>query len=129
MSYFNLFKQEICLCYKFLFLLKIRVFVIKNHFVFHRVWALDMQSIVEFLQLSHDFLTSGNKIRSSVYILLIVSNRMSSGVCSVSLLRVIERVRFPCNPGIKVINVKYTYPIVCWINWIFALSTFDFYVV
>ena len=36
---------------------------------------LNMQSIVEFLKLIHEVLTSGNKVRLSVYVFLLVLNR------------------------------------------------------
>ena len=36
---------------------------------------LSVQSILEFLQLIHDFITSGDKARSSVNIFLVVSVR------------------------------------------------------
>ena len=35
------------------------VFELNNHFVFHLTLAVDIQLIVEFLQIIHDFLTSG----------------------------------------------------------------------
>ena len=35
------------------------MFELNKHLVFHRNLAVDMQSIVEFLQLIHDFLTQG----------------------------------------------------------------------
>ena len=73
MSWFNLLKQE--LIFSTQFLLKIPVFELNNHLVFHWTWAVDMQSIIELLQLIHNFLTSGNKVRSSVRIFLVVSNR------------------------------------------------------
>ena len=46
---------------------------LNNRFVFHRTLAVDVQSILEFLQLIDDFLISGNNIRSSVYKFLVVS--------------------------------------------------------
>ena len=44
----------------------------KNYrFVFNRTWAIDVRSIIEFVQLVHDFLISGEKVRPSVYTFLV----------------------------------------------------------
>ena len=55
--------------------LKIPVFDLNNCFVCHWTSAVDVQSIIKLLQLIHNLLTSGNKVRSSVSIFLVVSNR------------------------------------------------------
>ena len=73
MSLFNLLKQDFI--FPTQFLLKIPVFELNNRLVFHRTQAVDIQSIIDLLQLIHDFLISGNKVRSSVYIFSTVSNR------------------------------------------------------
>ena len=70
MSLFNLLKQE--LIFSTEFLLKIPVFELNNRLAFHRTRAVDIQLIIELLQLTHDFLISGNKVRSSVYIFIVV---------------------------------------------------------
>ena len=89
--------------YFFQLLLKIPMIQLNNRFEFHRFWALDIQSILEVLQITHDFLASGNKVRSSVYIFHVVSVRDLTLAewhsASVPLLRIEERVRFPCSPG------------------------------
>ena len=54
-------------------LLKITVFEFNNRFLFHITLPVAMQSKVEFLKLIHDFLTSGNIVRSRVYIFYVVS--------------------------------------------------------
>ena len=43
----------------------------------HSFHALNIQSMLEIFQLIHDFITIVNKIRSSIYIFLIVSNKGS----------------------------------------------------
>ena len=43
-----------------------------NRFVFPETWIVDMQSILEFLELIHDFLASSYTVRSSVYIFSVV---------------------------------------------------------
>ena len=53
--------------------LKIPVFQLNNLLLFHRTWAIDIQSILEFLQLIHDFLDNGNIFRSRIYIFSVVS--------------------------------------------------------
>ena len=53
--------------------LKIPAFKFNNRFVFHRTWVIYIQSILEFLDLIHDFLANGNIVRSSLYIFPIVS--------------------------------------------------------
>ena len=70
MSLFNLLKQEFIFSTKFL--LKKTVFELNNRLVFHRTQAVDVQWIIELLQLIRDFLISGNKVRSSVYIFIVV---------------------------------------------------------
>ena len=50
------------------FLLKMLAFELNNGFVFYGTLAVNMQSILEFLQLIHDCLASDNTIRSFVYI-------------------------------------------------------------
>ena len=55
--------------------LKIPVFELNNIFVFHRTKDVNIQSIVKLLQLIYDFLTSDNKVRSSVYIFFVSANR------------------------------------------------------
>ena len=49
-------------------LLKIPLFELNNCFLFHQTWAVDIRSIHEFLQLSHDLLESDNTITPSVYV-------------------------------------------------------------
>ena len=56
-------------------LLKMSVFELNKCFTFQQTLAFDKQSIVEFLDLIHDFHTSGSKVISSVFIFLIVSGR------------------------------------------------------
>ena len=47
-------------------------FKLNKRFVFHRNWAVDLQSIIKLSHLIHDILTNSNKVRSSVYILLFI---------------------------------------------------------
>ena len=51
------------------------MFELTNHLVFHQTLDIDIQSIFDFLKVFHDFLTSGNKFRSSIYKFLNVSGR------------------------------------------------------
>ena len=64
MCLFNLLKR------KFIFLtqllLKILLLEFNDGFVFHKILAVDIQLILEFLQLIHKFLACGNTARSSV---------------------------------------------------------------
>ena len=54
-------------------MLKIPVFELNDRFVFHQTCAVAIQSILEFLLLIHDLLISCNKVRSFVYVFLVVS--------------------------------------------------------
>ena len=56
-----------------LLLLKKSVFLLNNRFPIHLISAVDIKRVVEFLQLICDFLTCGDKVRSSVYIFLVLS--------------------------------------------------------
>ena len=100
-------------------LLKIPVFELNNRFVFHQTWAIDIQSMHEFLQLIRYFLPYGNTVKSSVYIFPVISVRKVRSWPSVSilLLRIGERVRFPCYLGPCEHNVEHRNPIFCSINW------------
>ena len=71
------------------------MFELNNRFVFHHTLVVDIQSIVEILQLIHDIHTSGNKVKSSVFIFPVVSGRMakwSERSASVRLREIKERV-------------------------------------
>ena len=70
MSWINLLKQEFIFLTQLL--LKIPVFELNIPFVFHRTWAIDIQSILEFLQLIYDFLASNNTVIPFVYVFPIV---------------------------------------------------------
>ena len=61
--------------YFFQLLLKILVFQLNNRFEFHRFWAVDIQSVRDILEIIHDFLASGNKVRLSVSVFHVVSVR------------------------------------------------------
>ena len=51
------------------------VFELIIRFIIYQTLAVDIQLIVEFLQLIHHFLTSGNKTKSSDYVFLVFSGR------------------------------------------------------
>ena len=53
--------------------LKIPMFELNHRFVFNRILTVDIQSIIEFLQLVHDYLVCGIKVRSPVYMYRVVS--------------------------------------------------------
>ena len=73
-------------------LLKIPLIELSNRFVFHRSWAVGIQSIFKFLQLIHDFLANTNSIRRGSVAEWLVHS------ISVPLLRIGEQFWFPCNP-------------------------------
>ena len=68
---FQLLKQEFTF-FKSL-LLNLPVFQLNNRFVFHRTSAVNLQSILKFLQPIYNVLASDNTCRSSVYIFPAVS--------------------------------------------------------
>ena len=87
------------------------VFELNNCFVFHQTWAIDVQSILEFEQLIHDFLDSDNIVRWRVYIFSVLQKctvfsyrsvsvtEQFAHSASVPLLRIRERVQIPWNSG------------------------------
>ena len=54
-------------------MLKIPAFELNVPFVFHRTRAIDVQLILKFLQLIHDFLASNSTVTPSVYTFPVVS--------------------------------------------------------
>ena len=100
-------------------LVKIPAFKLNNRFVFHRVRAVDTQSMLEILRLIHDFLLGDNIVTSSVYILFAVfvremtRGRMTNAVCF--LLSAENRGGFDSVVAVG-INVKHTNPIAHSIN-------------
>ena len=85
-------------------LLKIPVFELNNRFVFYRTCAVDIQSIVKISQSILYFLTSSDKVASSMNTFFAVPDRdrcifeaeWLAHSTSVSLLSIEERVRFSC---------------------------------
>ena len=59
-------------------LLKIPAFELKNRFIFHQIWAADIELILGFLKVIHDFLACSSTVRSPVYIF---PRFGGSGVC------------------------------------------------
>ena len=86
-------------------LLKIPVFQLNNRFIFHGAWAVDIQSIVELLQLTYDFLTSVKKVITFVQKLLFVRTKMClSGLLVIAhyisfSIEDNRQIRFPCSRG------------------------------
>ena len=110
-------------------LLKIPVFDLNNPFVFRRIWAVDIQSILEISQLIHDFLASDNTIRLSIYYPLF---RLAQGLhghlvsafwFSFSITDSREGIDSRAALLVVDINVKHTNQIVCLIksSFVYAL--------
>ena len=100
--------------------LKIPTFDLNNPFVFHQTGAVDMQSLLEFLQLIHDFLSSGNKVRCSIYVFLVafITGVSSWPNCVCTLLQFrswLKKSEFDSHavPVVVGINVQCASPIVC----------------
>ena len=68
----NQFSQAGVIFYSTQLLLKITTFELNYSFVFHRIWAIDIQLRLEFLQLIYDFLTSNKTVTTSFYMFSIV---------------------------------------------------------
>ena len=111
--------------------LNIPVFELNNCFVFRQNW--DIQSILEFLQLIRDFLTSGIKVRSFVYkfslfrIDVYLRGLMDSALCFDIAAEDSRAHSIPVVLVVLGINVKPTNQIVCIMYWNFSWFIFDFY--
>ena len=69
------------LLFSTLFFLKIPLFELNNPFAFHRNWSVDIQSMLVFLQLTHDFLPSCKTAKPSVYIFGLGLFRLRKCLC------------------------------------------------
>ena len=83
-------------------LLKIPMLELKNHFVLHWTWAVDIQLMLKFLQLIHDFQTNDTTIRMLIYMFpatsLTAGLRWLAHSDAIPLLRLGQRFRISRSP-------------------------------